>query len=48
MRRGQLLPGAANGDAIVERVSSAAQLDLAMRHQLVRILTITVQDWVRK
>lgn len=46
--RGRPLPGAANADAVVKRVSNAAQLDVAMRHQLVRILTTTVQDWTRQ
>ncbi len=48
LRRGLHLPGTANGVAIVERVSNAARLDAAMHKQLVRILTITVQDWIRK
>lgn len=48
MRRGQFLPGAANADAIVERVSNVAHLDVAMRHQLRRILAVTVQEWTRK
>jgi hypothetical protein len=47
-RRGLPLPGATNGEAIVERISNAAQLDVAMREQLVRILTVTVRDWIRK
>jgi hypothetical protein len=48
LRRGLPLPGAVNGEAIVERISNAAQLDASMRRQLVRILSVTVQDWVRK
>jgi hypothetical protein len=48
LQRGLHLPGTANGEAIVERVSNAARLDAAMHKQLVRILTITVQDWIRK
>jgi hypothetical protein len=41
-----------NSEAVIERISSAAatvaRLDAAMHQQLVRILTITVQDWIRK
>ena len=48
LRRGLHLPGTANGAAIVERVSNAARLDADMHEQLVRILTITVQDWIRQ
>lgn len=48
LRRAVPLPGAANAGAIVERVSNAAQVDAVMRHQLVRILTVTIQDWIRK
>jgi len=48
LRRGLPLAGAANGEAIVERVSNAAQLDAGMRQQLARILTVTVRDWMRK
>jgi hypothetical protein len=47
-RRGLYLLEAANVEAIIERVSNAARLDAAMHEQLVRILTITVQDWMRK
>ena len=48
LRRGLHLSGTANGGAIVERISNAARLDAAMHKQLVRMLTITVQDWIRK
>lgn len=47
LRRLLSLAGAANGGALVERVSGEASLDASMRQQLVRILTVTVQDWMR-
>jgi DNA mismatch repair protein MutH len=47
LRHGQPLRGTTNTVALVERVSGTARIDAVMRHQLVRILTVTVEDWIR-
>ena len=47
-RRGVPVSNLGDGEAVVDSMLRAAQLDCAMRDQLARILTVTLSEWARK
>ena len=46
--RGMLVSRASNAEKLVDRALAATRIDSATLGYLTRILTITVQDWVRR
>jgi len=46
--RGMLVSNTSNAETMVERALAATRLDRATRVFLTRILTVTVQDWMRR